>query len=670
MKFQANAPTGRKVWDLNLVDFLFQHANPAIIQRNLTAALSTSEVNASLSAPLQALLKRLSFLSPPLKLDAFSDPEEIVVTRWLLLSYGGKNLWNLFVKTVMKQIESVEATIGGKGELEDCKGKVRWLSYYWEILSEDSNCTKCGGPLLEGEERRGGVEVGISNFKKGHGDGAESSFEILFGEIRRVVKMVEEVRKKEKGRVNAAVAEREEKAGEDGTDTSDLQPQEAASTTRALLPSVLEAEAQFCNAEPSLSSTNEVPENPEEPKLAEPPLSEEQCDETQRSPHESSDEPYELDEPVDTQDPQFYEASDHWSESDHDSEGSDEIPWASLDENNSIIGQQADSVIEIWETIHISEDDDAVVTVDEVPSETMDYEKLIFNMESQNRLVRANRPPDGLFPTAPEPLSIKTPPYQPKSAVFPAAPTPIPQNSSKHRDRPSSSQPGGNHGTHVQPLRESKPDKGKEHACGYTDREKARRRAEEEEEEKRRVLAWDRAFLEGKAAREKAAAHKNKQQHPRPTVPPTVPSLQNAPHPNHEVRRQDFYTYQHSQGKTNDPSPDPGQQVPPQQVYQANPNAHAVVAGHPKITMASWRTNLPGPNIPAPNNFQPRKSILKIERSEEEFSQMGRGRPRREPKEQKEVNFTRSSKYEDGGRDTHEFAIPIEKKEPPVELYD
>ncbi|CAG8953057.1 hypothetical protein HYFRA_00003251 [Hymenoscyphus fraxineus] len=658
MKFQANAPTGRKTWDLNLVDFLFQHANLVSIQRNLAAALSTSEINATLSIPLQTLLKRLSYLSPPLRLDAFSEPEEIVVTRWLLLSYGGKNLWNVFVKTVMKQVESVDATIGRNGELEDCKGKVRWLSYYWEILSEDFNCTKCGGPLLEREERRGGVEVGISNFKKGHGDGAESSFEILFGEIRRVVKMVEEVRKKEKGRVNAAVADREEKAGEDGTDTSDLQPQEAASTTRALLPSVLEAEAQFCNAEPSSSPTNEVPENPEEPKLAEPPLSEErvfpnivECDKTQQLPHESFDEPYELDKPVNTQDPQFYEAPDHWLESDHDSEGSDEITCASLGENNSLIGQQEDSVIETWETIHISEDDGAVVTVDEVPSETKDYEKV-------------SGTEDGLFSAAPEPLSIKTPPYQPKPAVFPAALTPIPQNLSKHRDRPSSSQPGGNQDTHAQTLRERKPDKGKERAA-HTDREQARRRAEEEEEEKRRVLAWDRAFLEGKAA-----AHKNKQQHPRPTVPPTVPSLQNAPHPHHKVRRQDFYTYQHGQGKKSDSSPDPGQQVPPQQVYQANPNAHAVVAGHPKITMASWRTNLPGPNKPAPNNVQPRKSILKKEGSEEEFSQMGRGRPRREPKEQKEVNFTRSSKYEDGGRDTHEFAIPIEKKEPPVELYD
>lgn len=292
-------------------------------------------------------------------------------------------MWNEFAKMVMKQVKLVDGAIEEGGYLKVMKGVIGWLMYYWEMLFEDMVSAKIGGPELEGETGREGVEVKISNF--GCSEGLDMSYEKLFGEVKRVTWRVEGVKKKSaEGKMQESIAvkgfvQQGEGTREEATDISREQVQPSPPAPPA---------QSSTTSKHGIQVTGEAAGSSDRPKLTESPFPKEQIaashhvakDEKRESatsvPQDSREAPA---EPADTEEPQFYEVPEQWP--DTHSEGSDDIP--PQNERATVIPGLAHSISgaeflnqknDSTENIHNPGNRFSEVIVDEVSSETEDHE--------------------------------------------------------------------------------------------------------------------------------------------------------------------------------------------------------------------------------------------------------------------------------------------------------
>jgi hypothetical protein len=139
------------------LNWLLPKINYKVFIANYNDAVYDGQVSSALLPAINEMFSNLEkSKSPEMKLEDFKGREgDISALRWLFTSFGGAKLWKALASMITNIIvaETIEAISLKK--LADVKSNIDWLYFYYGMLEEDSLFTELGGPLLEGEERKG-----------------------------------------------------------------------------------------------------------------------------------------------------------------------------------------------------------------------------------------------------------------------------------------------------------------------------------------------------------------------------------------------------------------------------------------------------------------------------------------------------------------------------------
>lgn len=182
-------------WERATCNFLLSHYDIVLLQINLDHARETQEINPALFPILEDLFHN-QIVEPIAQHSA--HPEDLKLLRWILLTYGGADLWNKLTLEILRDLEVMVREIRTGTILDHSRAKFKnrydFLGYHSLMLGELVKWNEMGGPLApeEDEAKRKTVrrrEKGAINFTKQMEFRNNMGPEWLREQVEKVLKM-------------------------------------------------------------------------------------------------------------------------------------------------------------------------------------------------------------------------------------------------------------------------------------------------------------------------------------------------------------------------------------------------------------------------------------------------------------------------------------------------